>query len=463
MELVWLKKTDYLANNTITKTIRYKYTTSLNGTESSGILMNWPRYIYYFEFKYTGFLEKLMITTSSNIQKNTMDSYNIGYSRVFEIEDGNGYSQYDFYSSLDTPDILQPEAENLRLYNPNVGEVTPLSLYKNYRNLYGIDSSIIRGQLKNKIVYDNSSIKKYEENIEYTNIIDFIPSTSKDNDNYIAINHLSGVWVQGYRKFFNPNFTKTKIIKEFNNAINTQIEYNYNPFHFNLQQSTTTNSKGEILTTEYQYPPDLTGNYIQNAEMVKLVNANRISEPVITNQKVGDSYISEVRNQYNEFNGILQKSAVFQKKGNNIDLSKTIDRKITYNNYDDKGNITQYTLENGIPVSIIWGYNGQYPIAKIEGVALADIPQWLIDYNVYPSDIGNDAGLTERLNYLRNEPYFKNAKVTAYTYKPLVGVTRIIQPNGQTEFYKYDDAGRLQEIKNDKGEVLKTFEYNYKN
>ena len=49
--------------------------------------------------------------------------------------------------------------------------------------------------------------------------------------------------------------------------------------------------------------------------MIKLVNANRISEPVIINQKVGDVYTSEVRNQYNEFNGIIQKSAVYQKRG----------------------------------------------------------------------------------------------------------------------------------------------------
>ncbi|WP_313384649.1 hypothetical protein [Chishuiella sp.] len=256
------------------------------------------------------------------------------------------------------------------------------------------------------------------------------------------------------------------------NIIESKTSYEYSPTYNHLSpiRETTTNSKGETLTTEYQYPADLTGNYIQNAEMLKLVNANRISEPVITNQKVKDVYISEVRNQYNEFNGILQKSAVFQKKGNNIDLSKTIDRKITYNNYDNKGNITQYTLENGIPVSIIWGYNGQYPVAKIEGLAYNDLMNStnytsnIINAIIYQTTVPNNRDFVANLlMQLRVNDFCKDAMVTGYIYKPLVGVTEIIQPNGQTEFYKYDDANRLQEIKNDKGEVLKTFEYNYKN
>ena len=465
------KKTDYLENNSIAKTTRYKYTTSLNGTDSSGILMNWPRYIYYFEFKNPGnWYEKLMITSSSNVQKNTMDGYNIAYSKVFEIEEGNGYTEYDFYSSLDTPDVLQPDAGNLRNYIALDDQTIPINLYKNYRNLYGIDRSIIRGQLKNKIVYDNSSTKKYEKNITYTDIIDFIPSTSKDNNNYVTVNHLSGAWVQGYRKFFNPNFTKTTVIKEFNGTMNSQIDYNYSPLHFNLQNEVIKNSKGETITTEYQYPSDLVG---QEDYMEELTDDNRIAEPVVVKQNVGGTYISETHNQYNLFNGIIQKSAVHQKKGSGINTAVPTDRKITYNSYDKQGNLTQYTLENGIPVSIIWGYNGQYPIAKIEGTAYNQISIDFIKELQNLSNQDNDrcygldgsckeSNLRKRLNEFRSNGLFTNSMVSVYTYDPLVGVTSIMQPNGQTEYYNYDSSNRLQSIVNDKKEVLKTFEYNYR-
>lgn len=449
------KKTDYLENNTIAKTTRYKYTTSLDGIESSGILMNWPRYIYYFEFKNPGnWAEKLMITSSSNVQTNTMDGYNIAYSKVFEIEDGNGYTEYDFYSTLDTPDVLQPDTENLRNYMTVDNQIIPMNLYKNYRNLYGIDRSIIRGQLKNKIVYDNSSTKKYEENITYTDVIDFIPSTLKDNNNYVAINHLSGVWVQGYRKYFNPNFTKTKVVKEFNGAMNSQVDYTYNPNHFNLQNVISKNSKGEIITTEYQYPPDLVG---QEDYMKELTDVNRIAEPVVVKQSVDGVYISEVHNQYNLFNGIVQKAAVHQKKGNSININTTTDRKITYNSYDAKGNLTQYTLENRIPVAIIWGYGGQYPVAKIEGFTFANATSKLANYL---TKIQNGTLTVAEQSTIRT--LIPDAMITTYMYKPLVGVTSITGPNGQTEYYKYDAANRLEEIRNDKQEVLKTFQYNYK-
>lgn len=56
----------------------------------------------------------------------------------------------------------------------------------------------------------------------------------------------------------------------------------------------------------------------------------------------------------------------------------------------------------------------------------------------------------------------EQALVTGYIYKPLVGVTTIIQPNGQYENYNYDNAGRLKSITDESGNILKQVEYNYR-
>lgn len=247
--------------------------------------------------------------------------------------------------------------------------------------------------------------------------------------------------------------TKETIFLKNNNFVQQIKSFSYNYNHIKPIRETTTNSKGETLTTEYQYPPDWKDNPIAQ----RLTAENRIAEPLTVVQKNGsNNVISAIYNEYNDFSGILQKSRVFQKKGN--DKSAEGDDVITYNSYDNKGNITQYTPKNGIPVSIIWGYNGQYPIAKIEGVSYTDISSFVTTLE----NASNGGTLTkDSFTNLRNA--LPKAMITTYIYQPLVGVTRIIQPNGQTEYYKYDDAGRLQEIKNDKGEVLKTFEYNYKN
>ena len=71
--------------------------------------------------------------------------------------------------------------------------------------------------------------------------------------------------------------------------------------------------------------------------------------------------------------------------------------------------------------------------------------------------------VTEALNATQetNLRNISGALVTTYTYKPLVGVETITDPNGRTITYNYDDFGRLKEIQNQDGNILKSYEYNY--
>jgi YD repeat-containing protein len=59
-----------------------------------------------------------------------------------------------------------------------------------------------------------------------------------------------------------------------------------------------------------------------------------------------------------------------------------------------------------------------------------------------------------------------NAQVTTCTYKPLVGVTSITEPDGTTPYYEYDGLGRLTAayILNDGiKEYLQDLDYHYAN
>jgi hypothetical protein len=48
------------------------------------------------------------------------------------------------------------------------------------------------------------------------------------------------------------------------------------------------------------------------------------------------------------------------------------------NLYDNKGNVLEYSLgSEGIPITVIWGYHQNYPIAEIKGVKYADLMQIL--------------------------------------------------------------------------------------
>ena len=56
----------------------------------------------------------------------------------------------------------------------------------------------------------------------------------------------------------------------------------------------------------------------------------------------------------------------------------------------------------------------------------------------------------------------KSAQMTTYTFDPLVGMTSQCDPNNRIVYYEYDGLQRLQLLKDQNGNVIKTFQYNYK-
>jgi len=55
-----------------------------------------------------------------------------------------------------------------------------------------------------------------------------------------------------------------------------------------------------------------------------------------------------------------------------------------------------------------------------------------------------------------------NSKMTSYTFEPLVGMTSQCDPNSRIVYYEYDNLQRLKVVRDQYGNVVKTYEYNYK-
>ena len=55
-----------------------------------------------------------------------------------------------------------------------------------------------------------------------------------------------------------------------------------------------------------------------------------------------------------------------------------------------------------------------------------------------------------------------NAMMSTYTYDPSVGMTSQTDPSGHSTNYFYDSLGRLSYIKDQDGNIIKTFNYHYK-
>lgn len=284
--------------------------------------------------------------------------------------------------------------------------------------------------------------------------------------------------------------SETETIYDFDgeDSVTTSICYEYeNASHKNLTKITQINSKNEEIITTKSYSPDLAGESIIDA----LIQSNRINTPIVTkNFKIdenGTNKLSELQKTYVEFpiedaqnntTMVPLLKEIYQKKGAGaIDFSK--DKKLVYHDYDARGNPLEVSKADGTHISYIWGYQQQQPIAKLENASLEQVASAFASLgSEHPQSIAalqslsdsdddtcisgcTEAALREALNALRAA--LPSSQVTTYTYDPLVGLTSITDPRGETIYYQYDAFQRLELVKDAAGNVLRKNEYNYKN
>ena len=249
----------------------------------------------------------------------------------------------------------------------------------------------------------------------------------------------------------------TEITENFFNAQNqltgtlvTNKVYNYNnPVHMQLAEEVTTSSKGEVLKTRYYYPGDAE---VAGEPYVDDLLAKNILAPLKIETFRGDNKISERKTVYNNWgNNLLMPELVQGAKAN-----ATPETRVRFTRVDNtNGNVIELQQENGTPIVYIWGYNGLYPIAKIENTTYDNV---LAALNVTPDAL---LSMTECPANIRQ--MLPEAMVTTFTYKPLVGVTSITDPKGYKISYAYDNQGRLLKVTDPDGNILSENEYHYKN
>lgn len=67
----------------------------------------------------------------------------------------------------------------------------------------------------------------------------------------------------------------------------------------------------------------------------------------------------------------------------------------------------------------------------------------------------SEQALRVALEDVRIDASFKDKwQVTTYTYDPLIGVTSITDPRGETIYYEYDEFNRLEFVKDADGNIL---------
>lgn len=110
-------------------------------------------------------------------------------------------------------------------------------------------------------------------------------------------------------------------------------------------------------------------------------------------------------------------------------------------------------------VVYLWGYNGQYPIAKIENATYSAVQTALS--GVTPDALAKQPHPNmDQVNALRTA--LPKALIHTYTYRPHVGIIAETDSKNVTIHYEYDSMNRLKYIRDMYGNILKSFDYQYK-
>lgn len=351
-------------------------------------------------------------------------------------------------------------------------------------------------------------------------------------------------------------------------ALTTDTKYYYdNPAHLLPTRTAMRSSLGDSTFTRTRYPQDYNPGGGTAIDFMK-TNKIGLSEPIeefsfYRSVRLGNTYYTQylknaTLNTFREMNGFVYNSKIYKMRVagdvtgssgtsnyNGTESSITVSEwkpQITYDLYL-KGNVHKYTeLQNPGNV-VLWGYNNQYPIAKINnsnlilngvsadvaytsfetkdngnwnysGSAIADAtsPSGKMAYSLSSGSItkgnstvagkyilsywcktgaivnvsGGTAGaavikntkgnwsLIERevtnitgtltisgtgnIDELRFHPY--EAQMTTYLYEPLIGLTCVIDTKGNIQYYEYDNSQRLKNIRDQKGNIVKSYRYN---
>jgi hypothetical protein len=555
---------DYSGGNLVnTRTFFYTKDYVTGGTQSSGILLSWPRYLFFWKYDdtpsggTTTVVKTVLKKKSVSFNTNYYPGENIiQYGEVTEVvSPSNGFTNYKFTNYETHPDFND---YNTAVVTPETQQyITNLQLYNNFVGLRFNDRSFERGLPMEIAVYAqraNGTVYPVKKTVTtYT-------SKDENSENYLVSIHLTGGLAQSSKLYYYPTLTSTETQTSYSDdgtySASTVTSSTYNVTNY-LSTKTSTASDGAEVKQKFKYPSDLitdsddallftgtppvtpTALYLSLPAEIKAIvdrrKNNMLNDPIETIQYRNNKAVASAYIENKDFAGVniskkIYPSKVWElktdqpvvsfqevtiNKGSSWVLNKSTfygtKHSVSFDQYDDVGNLLQKTDKNLIRKSYQWSYDKMYPTTEVTGVKYDQffytgfednegtvgvskageksrpggysksisgllpgtylLSYWkkeaddswtpindevIVSTNPYPLTIPSI-----HLDELRFYPKSAAVQMSTYTYKPLIGMTSFIDATGLLLKYEYDSSGRLKFIKDFQGNILKMYEYNY--
>ncbi len=321
------------------------------------------------------------------------------------------------------------------------------------------------GKLKDEIFFSgNKKIK--EISYEYFNEI-------KDNvQGFIAGEKLGGYANQDnslleelfdFRNYFSHSYMdKLKLKKtteyfEGNKELMFQENYEYNEHGFLSKIETIETNNNKTTKIEKIYASDISDSPLVPSGMT--AGAWMLSPLVEQSTSVNNKIIDKQTISYKKKSNKYLPDVMRKQKINSPEMYDHTH----FSLYDEYGNITEYYPTDDYKTSLLWGYNYSKVIAKIENKSYEEVMEALnINYEDLQTKKGEE--LKTLMDNLRNHETMKDARITSYQYDTLLKMlSEQTDLNGNSVYYKYDEFGRLKYVIDQNGNIVKIYEYHFKN
>jgi YD repeat-containing protein len=261
-----------------------------------------------------------------------------------------------------------------------------------------------------------------------------------------------------------------------------ETEYFYeNPEHLQPTKIVHTLNNGKKEITRIRYPADFSSEESDDVIVAMRGDQHMHSLPIQTLTLIEDKGVEKLIglsvNEYNFFNSLILKESVRELEADQPlalrevpaysfkgEIPEAYQEKLSYR-YNEQGNIIEVRSNNQPTTSYLWAYSNALPIAEIKNASFTEVESALqMSPAIIFEDAGgetlDDASLRAKIDQLRAR--LPKAMISSYTYKPLEGISSFADPSGNISFFEYDDLGRLKVVKDHEGNIVKTYNYNYR-